>query len=358
MYSRREFGKIAISGMSLAALPGASLWAAPAQSALFGNSNVRGVRLGIIGGGLRGGAGGGRPGGAGGPGGPGGQAAAAPATPPPAPAPPVDPMVAVDQYIDDLKTLGIQYLESGYNAQGQPRLMGGTQQQNSPKAGTPVTPQYTESREAIRQWRLTAPLDPHRAIAAKFKAAGIDLFSGVVTIEDDCTDAEIEAIFKRLEAIGVKTFCTNGTRVGIAPRIAPFAEKYKITPAFHTHDASDDPNEVASRDSLERLLAMSPQFMINLDIGHYTAGNQDALAFVRDHHDRISHLHMKDRKKDHGPSVVWGTGDTPITPILLAIRDNKWPIRCIIERDNRDEQGTPLELTKKYMDYMKRVLET
>jgi sugar phosphate isomerase/epimerase len=98
--------------------------------------------------------------------------------------------------------------------------------------------------------------------------------------------------------------------------------------------------------------------MINLDIGHYTAGNQDALAFVKDHHDRITHLHVKDRKKDHGPSVVWGTGDTPIKPILLAIRDNKWPIRAIIERDNRDEQGTAIDLTKKYMDYMKDVLES
>ena len=42
----------------------------------------------------------------------------------------------------------------------------------------------------------------------------------------------------------------------------------------------------------------------------------------------------------------------------VAIRDKKWPIYCILERDNRDEMGTPTELTKKYMDYMKRVLET
>ena len=41
------------------------------------------------------------------------------------------------------------------------------------------------------------------------------------------------------------------------------------------------------------------------------------------------------------------TGDTPIAPILLAIRDNKWPISGIIERDNRDEQGTVMELTNK-----------
>jgi sugar phosphate isomerase/epimerase len=180
----------------------------------------------------------------------------------------------------------------------------------------------------------------------------------VVTVEDDCTDEEIDAIFKRLQAAGVRTFCTNGTRMGVAPRLIAPAVKYNIRPAFHTHDQSDDPEEVASRASLEKLLAMSPNFMINLDIGHYTAGNEDALAFVKAHPTRITHLHVKDRKKNHGPSVQWGMGDTPIAPVLLAIRDNKYPIKCIIERDNRDEGGTQMELIKKYMDYMKRVLES
>jgi sugar phosphate isomerase/epimerase len=340
MYSRREFGKVAMSGLALAGLPASKLWA---QGAVV-DSTVRGVKLGIIGNGLRGNAGG-RPGGPGAPGAP------APAPPPPA-VPAVDP---VDQFIEDLRALGIGNVEMPVNANGQPRLVGGTPQQNTPAM---ITPEYTQAREAIRQWRLTAPLDAQRDIARKFKAAGINLFSGVVTIEDDCTDAEIDAIFKRLDASGVKVFCTNGTRVSMGPRIAPFAEKYKISPAFHTHAQAEDPNEVASPASLERLLKMSPQFMINLDIGHYTAGNQDAVAFIRDHHDRITHLHMKDRKRDNGPSVIWGTGDTPINQVLLLIRDNKWPIYCIIERDNRDEQGTPIELTKKYMDYMKRVLES
>ena len=34
-------------------------------------------------------------------------------------------------------------------------------------------------------------------------------------------------------------------------------------------------------------------------------------------------------------------------------RTTKWPIYCIIERDNRDEQGTPMELTKKYMEHFR-----
>ncbi len=361
MYSRREFGKIAVSGLSIAAVPGSKLWAAQGpNAAAWANSNVRGVKLGMIGNNLRnnvvarGGGAGGRAGGApgaGGPGGPGGAGRGGPA------GPPVDPMIAVDNLIADLTAAGIQYLESGYNETGKPPLVGGTPQQNRPKAGVEVTPEYTAAREAIRNWRVSSSLDFPRAVAAKFKAAGIDYFSGVVTVEDDATDEEIDAIFRRLQACGVRTFCSNGTRTTIAPKLVAPAAKYNIKPAFHNHDLANDPAEVDSVESMEKLLAMSPNFMINLDIGHFTAGNKDALAFTKAHPTRISHLHMKDRRKDHGPSVQYGMGDTPIIPILQAIRDNRWPIMCIVERDNGDETGLALDLFRNKWDYMKRALE-
>src|SRR5262249_42083732 len=145
----------------------------------------------------------------------------------------------------------------------EPRVTGGGVGGQAP--ATP-TPEYKQSRDALRQWRLTTSLDPFREIRRKFDAAGLDLYSFVMTICDDFTDPEIEAVFKQMQALGVDKFCTNQTRVAMGPRMAPYAEKYTIMPAFHTHALVNDPNEIASPASLDRVLSMSRLFMVNLDI--------------------------------------------------------------------------------------------
>jgi sugar phosphate isomerase/epimerase len=44
---------------------------------------------------------------------------------------------------------------------------------------------------------------------------------------------------------------------------------------------------------------------------HRLHGNNDPIAFIREHHTCISHLHLKDRKRDNGQNLPWGTADTP-----------------------------------------------
>lgn len=218
-----------------------------------------------------------------------------------------------------------------------------------------VSPEYTADRERLRQWRLGLHLDRFEQVRKKFAAAGINLFSYVMTFSDDFTDAEIDAVYKQMQALEVGLFCTNQTRVSMGERLKPFAEKYKIKPAWHTHAMVGDPNEVATPESLQKLLDMSPEFVVNLDIGHFTAGNNDAVGYIKEHHARITHIHLKDRKRDNGPNVEWGTGDTPIVQCLQLIRDNHYPIYCIVEREFKGT-GTPVEETKKDIDYMKRAL--
>ena len=78
----------------------------------------------------------------------------------------------------------------------------------------------TQTRDALRQWRITTPLDRFREIRKKFDAAGVNLYSYVMTIGDDFTDPEIDAVFRHMQALGVDRFCTNQTRVAMGRRMA------------------------------------------------------------------------------------------------------------------------------------------
>src|SRR5581483_1201884 len=155
------------------------------------------------------------------------------------------------------------------------------------------TPELKKMREDLRVWRLSAPLSRFKEVRRKFSDAGVDVFAYVMTFTEDFTDEEIEAIFKQAQALGVKLIGTNQTSVGMGPRLVPFCDKYKTDLGFHCHSKVSDPNEVASVASYEKLFGMSKRFKANLDIGHFTAGNNDAVEFVEKYHDRITHLHLK-----------------------------------------------------------------
>ena len=101
--------------------------------------------------------------------------------------------------------------------------------------------------------------------------------------------------------------------------------------AMHNHNNLADPDQFATPASFETALAMSDLFRVTLDIGHFVAGNNDPVAFISKHHDRIVNIHVRDRKRDNGPNRPFGQGDTPIREVLRLIRDNRYAIRAYLE---------------------------
>ena len=316
MRSRREFNRAALAGLTASVLPG---WV-PRTAAM----QVRGVKVGLITGSLN----------------PLGELGGR------------DPIDVIIEQCKQLDVLDVELVT--VFPQGQPEVVNGGRFGQPPAQ---ITPDYMKTRQALRDWRIALPLDRFKEVRRKFDAAKLNLFSYVYTIDDHMTDAEIEAAFRQLQALGVPMFTTNQTRVGMGPRIAPLSEKYNIKAAWHPHAEIQDPNEVATPASMEKLLAMSKSFVINLDIGHFAAGNNDVLAFLKKHHERIAHLHVKDRKRDKGPNVQLGTGDTPIKESATLIRDERWPIMLILEREYRDAPGSPVEQTRWQLNYLKGLLE-
>ena len=220
--------------------------------------------------------------------------------------------------------------------------------------GRPTPEQAQQAREAAKTWRLETPINHFRAIQKKFEGAGMTIYAFNYSPNNSFTDAEIDRGFEMAKALGAEIITASAT-IEAARRMAPFAAKHKMPVAMHNHSNVTDPNEFATLESLATALTLSPLFRINLDIGHFTAANYDAVAYIREHHASITNLHLKDRKKDQGPNTAWGTGDTPIRQVLQLLKQERWPIRAYIEYEHNGEAG-PVDEVKKCFAFAKSAL--
>jgi sugar phosphate isomerase/epimerase len=218
-------------------------------------------------------------------------------------------------------------------------------QLNTGPRRAPTSPEAIKAREDVRTWRLETPLDHFRGVGRKFKSAGITIYAYNYSPNASYTDAEIDRGFEMARALGAGII-TASTTLDVARRIAPLAAKHEMPVAMHNHSNVTDPNEFATPESFAAALKLSKHFKVNLDIGHFTAANFDAVAYLKQHHGSITNLHLKDRRKNQGDNTPWGEGDTPIVEVLQLLRKERWPIRAYIEYEYRGT-GTPVEEVKK-----------
>ena len=111
-----------------------------------------------------------------------------------------------------------------------------------------------------------------------------------------------------------------------------FADKHRIIVAYHGHVAVTDPEAFSRPGAWEQAFFYSKYNWANVDIGHFVAGDHGSpVPFLEKHHERVTHVHIKDRRRGNGPNVPLGQGDTPVVEVLRLIRDRKWPIQATIE---------------------------
>lgn len=207
----------------------------------------------------------------------------------------------------------------------------------------------------FRKWRLSVSMDKFKEIRAKFQTAGIDIALLCFNMNEAITDDEIEYAFTMAKTLGARAISTT-TQVTVSKRVAPFADKHKMMVGYHGHDADWDPNEFATPESFATAMSYSKYNGVNLDLGHFTAANYDAVAYIKEHHARITNLHLKDRKKDHGTNVPWGQGDTPLKEVLLLLKKEKYHFPGNIEYEyGREGMDTVAEMTK-CLQYCKDIL--
>lgn len=217
-------------------------------------------------------------------------------------------------------------------------------------------PEAKKYREDLRQWRIATPMSYFKNVRKRFDDAGIDVFAYTLNFSKDFTDDELDKCFEQAKALNVFTIASS-TQVSMLPRLKPLAEKHKIYVALHGHSDTKHPDEFSSPETFQKALDMSDWFRVNLDIGHFSAGGFDPVAYINEHHDRITHLHIKDRKKNDGPNAPFGEGDTPIKPVLALLKEKKYKIPALVEYEYKGA-GTPVEEVKKCLAYMKNAVES
>ena len=278
-YTRRRFGKVA-----LAAVPGATLLATPRFSWALAladiNSTIQGVRIGAI--------------------------------------------TYSFRAISDADAIVKAMVQIGL---GEVELM------SNHAEALAGAPSGRGATEALRAWRMATSPQTWTPVRRRFEDAGIKLRLLCYNMNVKTTsDEEIEYAFSMAKALSVAAISTS-TQVSMAKRVARFADRHRIVVGYHGHSNVTDPDEVATPKSFATCLSYSKYHAVNLDIGHFTAAGFDPVAFIRENHTRITHLHLKDRQTmtNGGANVPWGQGDTPIKQALQLLRREQWDIAANIE---------------------------
>jgi sugar phosphate isomerase/epimerase len=216
------------------------------------------------------------------------------------------------------------------------------------RGAAPLTPEQQAARDAaakaVRDWRTSATEATFKQVRKKIEDAGIELKMLCYNMNvERTTDQDVEYAFMMAKGLGVDAISTS-TQVSMAKRLAPFSDKHKIPIGFHGHADINNPDEVATPETFEAVMATSKYHWANLDLGHFTEAGYDAVAFLQKHHGRITNLHLKDKKKGVRGNGPWGTGDTPIKESLKLLQKNKWDIPANIEFEYEGDPVT--EVTK------------
>ncbi len=190
--------------------------------------------------------------------------------------------------------------------------------------------------EKVKAWRLKASMDKFVDLKKLYDDAGVSI--DILKLgRPEWSDEEIDYAFRAAKAVGARGISFEISNEA-AERMAPFATRHELYVGMHNHTQVGEEGF-----SFDVPLSYSNYNMLNLDIGHYVAGtNESPIPVIQKYHDRITHLHLKDRKKGEngGDNVAWGEGDTPIREVLQLLQKEQYPITAMIEMEYEVPEGS------------------
>ena len=195
-----------------------------------------------------------------------------------------------------------------------------------------LTPEQQAARreyaDALKAWRLSQSMDTFKALRAKYNDAGVSIYAFKLALTAEMSAEEYAYTFDVAEALGASHLTMELPEDGaLTKRIGEFAADRQIMVGYHTHTQG-------SLTAFDEAVAQSKYNGINVDIGHYVAGTSESpIPLIEKHHSRFTSIHLKDRKKNNGPNMPWGQGDTPIVEVLQLMKrkGHTWPATIELE---------------------------
>ena len=225
----------------------------------------------------------------------------------------------------------------------------------------PLTPEQQAAQDAaaaeLQKWRLSRTVAQFKTFRKKFEDAGVLIEIVKVDRIDAMTDDVVDYCFVLAKTVGARAISCE-IPLSKTKRLGAFADKHKMMVGYHGHTNITDPEAFGRPESWETAMSYAKYNGINLDIGHFIAGNSiSPIPFIQKYHDRITHLHIKDKKMHNGPNTPFGQGETPIKEVLQLLKKEKWRIQGTIEFEYRIPEGsTRMAEIAKCVEYCKNAL--
>jgi len=187
---------------------------------------------------------------------------------------------------------------------------------------------------------LKSTAEERKAVAAKFKAAGITPLScGNVSMQND--PANVRQAFEYARDIGLPTIVCSPDPASM-PILDAMVKEFDIKLAIHNH-GPEDKRFPSPYDVWKAVQPYDKRVGLCIDVGHTARAKVDPAEAIRRCKDRLYDLHFKDidSTAPDGKTIEVGRGVLDLKSILQATLDINYPHLFSFEYEKDENEPVP-----------------
>jgi sugar phosphate isomerase/epimerase len=187
---------------------------------------------------------------------------------------------------------------------------------------------------------LKSTAEERRAVAAKFKAAGITPLScGNVTMQND--EANVRQAFEYARDTGLPTIVCS-PHPDSMPILDKMVKEFDIKLAIHNH-GPEDKRFPSPHDVWNAVQKYDKRIGFCIDVGHTARAKVDPAEAIRKYKERLYDLHFKDigSTAPDGKTVECGRGVLDLKSIAQATLDIRYPHLFSFEYEKDENDPVP-----------------